>query len=80
MVVPPVLERESNMSKRSWIIVSIAAGAVAGLIATSAGFAAYIHRARKAAATTARVAFDPYYAIVQHLRSIDKGDPEPDEV
>ena len=66
------------MSKRGWIIISIAAGTAAGLIGTSAGFAAYIHRARKAATSTAREAFDPYYAIVQHLRSMERADAERD--
>lgn len=66
------------MSKRGWIIVSIAAGTIAGLIGTSAGVAAYIHRARKAAAQTARDTFDPYYAIVQHLRSTERSDAGPD--
>ncbi len=68
------------MSKRGWIIVSIAAGTAAGLIGTSAGVVAYIHRARKAAAQTARDAFDPYYAIVQYLRASDGPDAEPDGV
>ncbi|CAN5728293.1 hypothetical protein BH23CHL2_BH23CHL2_16480 [soil metagenome] len=65
------------MSKRGWIIVSIAGGAAAVLIATSAGFATYVHRARKAAAATARETFDPYYSLVQYLRSLDNGDSGP---
>ena len=68
------------MSKRGWIIVSIAAGTVAALIATSAGIVAYIHRAREAASRTAREAFDPYYAIVQHLRSVEGIDTGTDDV
>lgn len=64
------------MSKRGWIIVSIAAGTIAGLAGAAAGFAAYIHRARKAASATARETFDPYYAMVEYLRATDKADPE----
>ena len=67
------------MSKRGWIIISIAAAA-AGLLGASAGGVAYIHRARKAAATSAREAFDPYYAIVQHLRSLERAGSGPDSI
>lgn len=66
------------MSKRGWIIVSIAVGTAAFLIGTSAGFVAYIHRARKAASKTAHDAFDPYFAIVQYLRASDGAGTEPD--
>ncbi|MEZ4522182.1 MAG: hypothetical protein R3A46_11150 [Thermomicrobiales bacterium] len=67
------------MSKRGWIIVSIAGGVVVGLIGAAAGFGAYIHRARKAAAATAREAFDPYYSLVQYLWSVDSSEPGPDQ-
>ena len=70
----------STMSKRGWIIVSVIAGSLAGLAGTAAGFAAYIHRARKSATTTAREAFDPYYAMVEYLRAVEGTDPEWDGV
>jgi hypothetical protein len=71
------------MSKRGWIIVSVAAVAVAGLAGTTAGTMAYVHHTRtripgRAAARTARDAFDPYYGLVQYLRSVDKQEPELD--
>ena len=66
------------MSKRGWIWVSIAAGSFAGLAGTIAGVAAYIHRARRKATTTAREAFDPYYGMIQHLQSLDQSGPELD--
>lgn len=67
----PDLWKETRMSKRGWIILSTVVGTVVILLGTSAGFAAYIHRARKAATKTAREAFDPYYAIIQYLRASD---------
>ena len=74
------------MSKRGWIILSVAGVTVAGLAGMSAGTVAYVHRARKAAAETARSAreaFDPYYGLVQYLRSVENRgselDPEDEE-
>ncbi|HLT18132.1 MAG TPA: hypothetical protein VKZ96_01645 [Thermomicrobiales bacterium] len=68
------------MSKRGWIIVSIAAGVVAVLAGLGAGLAAYVHRARNAA-VVARESFDPYYAIVQYLLTPEDREttqPEPE--
>jgi hypothetical protein len=67
------------MSKRGWIIVSIAAAA-AGVIGTAAGVTAYVHRARRSASTTAREAFDPYYTLVQYLIGLDQSERNRDGV
>jgi hypothetical protein len=67
-----------SMSKRGWIIVSVAAGTVAALAGLAAGGGAYIHRARQTASTTAREAFDPYYALVQYLISLEQSEQETD--